>query len=113
MHKFWLGNPKEMDHSEDVTVDGIIILKLVSTIAYRAVRCRLDAYNVVKGTAASSCKHCNEHLGFMKGAEFLHSLRDTISYSKTPLFQGVRYEWYHYLGQAIHSSVCIFQSFST
>jgi hypothetical protein len=67
--RFWSENPKERDHSEDLGVDGNIIVQRV--LGKYVGRCGLDVAGSGQGPMAGSCEHCNETSGFVKGGEFL------------------------------------------
>jgi hypothetical protein len=66
---FWLGNFKERDNLEDLSVDGRTILQKI-----------LGKQGVVKWTGsrqrqtASFCEHGNEHSCFIKSREFFQKL---------------------------------------
>jgi hypothetical protein len=61
--KFSLGSLKGRDHSEDLGVDGRIILKLI--LGNRVEECVLE-----QGPEAGSFEYGNENLGFIRGREF-------------------------------------------
>jgi hypothetical protein len=73
MHiKFRLVNLKERDHSEDLGVDGKIILECI--IGKQGGKVWSGFIWLMTGTSepvAVSCEHGNEPLGSIKGGEFL------------------------------------------
>jgi len=70
MHtKFLSGNLKGRDHSEDLGVDGKVILELIS--GNWSGRCGLCSSDSVRGPVAGSCEHDYEPSGSIKGRRFL------------------------------------------
>jgi hypothetical protein len=68
-----LENLKGRDHSEDLGIDGKIILKWI----FRIVGEGLDSSG--SGLVAGSCEHGNEPSGFIKGREFLDKLSKLLA----------------------------------
>jgi hypothetical protein len=70
MHtKFWSDIPKERDHSEDLGVDGRIILE--RTLENRVQCCGLDSTRSGQRPVAVSCEHSNKLSVSIKDGEFL------------------------------------------
>jgi hypothetical protein len=65
----WLGNLKGRDHSENLDVDGMIILK--SILGKEGGGCGLDSSGSVQGWVVGSCEHSNEPSSSIKGKGFL------------------------------------------
>jgi hypothetical protein len=85
MHrKFWLGNLKGRDHSEDLGVDGRVILELI--LGKRSGRCGMDAYGSGYEPVADSCEHGNEPSGSIKDEVPLEQLSDSPVPKKGSLF---------------------------
>jgi hypothetical protein len=59
---FWAENLKGRDYSEDLGVDGKIILELILR-KLGVERCGLDSSGSVQGPVAGSCEHGNEPWG--------------------------------------------------
>jgi hypothetical protein len=71
MHsKFWLVNFKGRDHSEDLGVDGRIIVKCILGKQGE----RLDSSCSSNGLVAGCCEQDNEHSGSIKIGKFLDKL---------------------------------------
>jgi hypothetical protein len=66
---FWLEILKGGDHSEDLCVDGRIILKWILGIGWE----EMDRMHLAgdRGSVVRPCEHSNELSGWVKGREFL------------------------------------------
>jgi hypothetical protein len=67
--EFWLENLKARDHSEDLSVDGRMILKFM--LGKYCVGCGLVSPASGYGPVVGSCELGNEPSGSIKGGEFL------------------------------------------
>jgi len=76
------------DHSEDLGVDGNVILECILG-KNRVGRCGLDAPDSGQGPVAVCFKHGDDSSSSMKGGEFLDQL--TINVLRRTLLHGVRY----------------------
>jgi hypothetical protein len=65
----WLENVKGRDHSEDLGVNGKIILNWIS--GERVGGCGLDSPGLGYGSVAGSCEYGNKPLGSIKSWGFL------------------------------------------
>jgi len=71
MHtKFWSEGLKGRYHSEEIGVEGKIMLE------WSVGRCGLDASGSRQVPVVGYCEHGNEHSGSIKGGEFLDQLSD-------------------------------------
>jgi hypothetical protein len=70
---FWLGNLKRRHHSEDLGIDGRIILEC---ILGKVGRCGMNVSGSGQELVAGSCEYDNERLGSIKGGIFLDYLSD-------------------------------------
>jgi hypothetical protein len=71
--KFLSENVKGRHHSEDLTIDGKVILEWI--LGNRVGRCGTSAWLRI-GTSGGCCDHGNESWVSIKGGEFLNKLSD-------------------------------------
>jgi hypothetical protein len=69
--KFWSGNLKGKDNSENLDPDGRIILHRVDLKRNGVESCGLDSCDSGYGQVAFCCEHGNEPLFSIKGRKFL------------------------------------------
>jgi hypothetical protein len=62
--KFWVGNRKERDHSEDLCFNEIIISEQI--LGNKFGGCGVDSSGYGWETVANSCEHNNEPSGSIK-----------------------------------------------
>jgi hypothetical protein len=61
--KFWSENLKGRDHSEDLGIDGKIILEWI--LGKQGKECGLDTSDSEQRPVTSSCEHGDEPSGFL------------------------------------------------
>jgi len=66
---FWLTSLMGRDHSEDIDVDGKVILEFI--LGNTVGGCGLDASGSGLGPVAGSSEHSNELSGPVEGGEFI------------------------------------------
>jgi hypothetical protein len=65
-----IGKPEGKSHSEDLDVDGRILLEWILQ-KYRLEMCEVDSSDSGQEPVACCCEHGNEPSGSIKGGEFL------------------------------------------